>query len=389
MDLTSGLMDIQLIPQYPVIKESVILSVIGTTGRIRYFAWYKGPNTRAEYQFLKYTSAATSPLLPGPVYVSRARPFPNGSLLITDLHMIDTGNYIIRVQTEKSEENTSVSLTVYQHLRKLRVTASTSHPTENDTFTLTCNTRNAERILWSRDSVSLPSGSILRANNRTVTFSRVTRGDSGEYRCEIENSASKSISDPYTVTVYYGPDNVQITGELLVHVGSYISLSCSADSYPPPNYQWIFKDSDLNIKQNTLLLYNAYDESQGMYTCAVTNPATRRNATASVYVIVALGVRGSPDELSVTQIAGIIFGTVLGTVLIVSVTFLLYKRCVLPVREEQRETSNEKQESPSEYYNVQAPTVFNPASQENTYVGLQYKTQDTYSDLQRGYGFTA
>ncbi|XP_063798599.1 carcinoembryonic antigen-related cell adhesion molecule 8-like isoform X2 [Pseudophryne corroboree] len=297
MDLTSGMVNIQLIPQYPVIGESVTLGVTGVTGRVASIIWHKGPNTNKEYLILTYLPNDPSPLLPGPLYVSRARPFPDGSLLITDLHITDTDNYIVKVQTEKTQEQASVTLTVYERVSKPKVSASTSQPKENDTFTLTCDTRNAERILWSRNSVSLPSGPILSADNRTVTFSRVTRGDSGDYRCEAENPASRSISDPYTVTISYGPENVQITGKLYVNFGSDISLSCSADSVPPADYQWRFKDGDLNPKQNTLLIHNASSDKQGTYSCVVTNAETRLTVTTSVFVnVTAVG----PENVTIT-----------------------------------------------------------------------------------------
>ncbi|XP_063797785.1 carcinoembryonic antigen-related cell adhesion molecule 21-like [Pseudophryne corroboree] len=205
MDLTSGMMNIQLIPQYPVIGESATLSVTGVTGNIVSITWYKGPNTTTEYHILTYLTPGNPPLLPGPPHNSRVTHSSNGSLLISDLTIADSNNYTVKIQTENPEEQASVILTVYERVSKPKVTAPTSQPKENDTFTLTCDTRNAERILWSRNSVSLPSGPILSADNRTVTFSRVTRGDSGDYRCEAANPASKNTSDPYPVTVSYFP----------------------------------------------------------------------------------------------------------------------------------------------------------------------------------------
>ncbi|XP_063798600.1 carcinoembryonic antigen-related cell adhesion molecule 8-like isoform X3 [Pseudophryne corroboree] len=321
MDLTSGMVNIQLIPQYPVIGESVTLGVTGVTGRVASIIWHKGPNTNKEYLILTYLPNDPSPLLPGPLYVSRARPFPDGSLLITDLHITDTDNYIVKVQTEKTQEQASVTLTVYERVSKPKVSASTSQPKENDTFTLTCDTRNAERILWSRNSVSLPSGPILSADNRTVTFSRVTRGDSGDYRCEAENPASRSISDPYTVTISYGPENVQITGKLYVNFGSDISLSCSADSVPPADYQWRFKDGDLNPKQNTLLIHNASSDKQGTYSCVVTNAETRLTVTTSVFVNVTAEAanNGGMDK---GHIIGIVVACLLLVALVAAMLYL-------------------------------------------------------------------
>ncbi|XP_075047019.1 cell adhesion molecule CEACAM5-like isoform X2 [Mixophyes fleayi] len=267
MDLTSGMMNIQLIPQYPVIGGSVTLSVTGITGRIPSFSWYKGPNTNPVYQILTYILGDPSPQINGPLYFSRARPFPNGSLLISDLHLTDRGDYIVSVQTENPAEQTSVTLTVYERVSKPKLIAPTSLPKENHSITLTCDTSNAERILWSRGSVGLPSGPILSADNRTVTFPKVTRADSGEYRCEAENSVSKSISDPYTVTVSFlslwmdltsGMMNIQLIPQYPV-IQEFVTLSVTGISGKIITFSW-YKGPNTNA-ENQILTYIPGDPS--------------------------------------------------------------------------------------------------------------------------------
>ncbi|CAI9580398.1 unnamed protein product [Staurois parvus] len=64
---------------------------------------------------------------------------------------------------------------------KPTITISSSLPKENVSVTLTCTSTNAERILWSRvpSGAPLPSGATLSQDNRTVSFSRIHRSDSG------------------------------------------------------------------------------------------------------------------------------------------------------------------------------------------------------------------
>ncbi|XP_075047045.1 cell adhesion molecule CEACAM6-like isoform X2 [Mixophyes fleayi] len=321
MDLTCGVINIQLIPQYPVTQESVTLNVTGVTGRILSFIWHKGPYTSVEYQILTYVPHNTSPLLNGTLYFSRARPFPNGSLLISDLHTTDRGNYIVKVQTDKPAQQASVNLTIYERVSKPKVTASTSLPKENCPFILTCDTSNAERILWTKDRVSLPCGLILSEDNRTVTFHIVKLADSGEYLCEAENPVSKNISDPYTLTVSYGLQNVQITGQLDVRVGSVISLRCSTDSVPPPSYQWKFNSTDLNITQNTLRVDRVSLKRRGTYICEVNNSVTLRTATAFVYVNVSSECSPTTSGWNIGSVIGIVVAVLLLAVL---VTLLVY-----------------------------------------------------------------
>ncbi|XP_075047042.1 cell adhesion molecule CEACAM8-like isoform X4 [Mixophyes fleayi] len=370
MDLTSGMMNIQLIPQYPEIGRSVTLSVTGITGRVHSFIWYKGPNTNAEHLILTYIPGDSSETINGSLYFSRARPFPNGSLLISDLHITDSGNYIVKVQTDKPED-IFVTLTVYERVSKPKVTAPTFLPKENVSLTLTCDTSNAERILWSRGSVRLPSGHILSADNRTVTLHNVTRADSGDYRCEAENPISKSISDPYTVTVSYGPENVQITGQLRVSAGTVISLTCSAGSVPPPSYQWRLNDTDLNIKQNQLRINNASPENQGTYICVVNN--TLRTATKSVFVYVNASTAGQPALPSAdkTLIIGIVAAVLLLVILAAAIFYLFMVR----KRRKKASDTNSLTKIPPRNGQASAPTMEQPE--------LQYAAIDFNKNMPR------
>ncbi|XP_068097534.1 carcinoembryonic antigen-related cell adhesion molecule 7-like isoform X2 [Hyperolius riggenbachi] len=205
MGVASGeTLSIQLIPQHPVIRGSVTLRVTGVTGGdIRSINWYRGAGTLALNQILAYIPSVSDPVkLNGPMYHNRIEAFPNASLLISSLERTDEGDYTVQVQTDTAQQ-ASVTLTVYELVGKPTITASPSvpNPKENDTVTLTCTAANAERLVWSRDGTSLPSSASLSSDNRTVTFSRITRMDSGSYQCNAENPATKESSAPYTLTV--------------------------------------------------------------------------------------------------------------------------------------------------------------------------------------------
>ncbi|XP_040183373.1 carcinoembryonic antigen-related cell adhesion molecule 1-like [Rana temporaria] len=201
VDVSGGMMSIQLIPQNPVIGGSVTLSVTGITGGIRNFVWYKGPNTIRDYQILSYFPGDKDPLILGPLNNSRMTPFPDGSLQISNLNRTDEGNYIVKMQTNINQSDTPVYLKIYDMVGKPTITASTSLPKENDTVILTCTSTNAERIVWSR----VPSEVTLSSDNRTIFFPRINRMNSGDYQCEAENPVSKRTSDPYTLTVAFCP----------------------------------------------------------------------------------------------------------------------------------------------------------------------------------------
>ncbi|KAG8433871.1 hypothetical protein GDO86_012295, partial [Hymenochirus boettgeri] len=324
MDSACGI-DIQLVPQYPVVSESVTLKLTGIIGTIRSFSWFKGPSTNAPDQILSYIPAANPPQTQGPQetqgpqYFSRASGSPDGSLQISHLLTTDQGNYTVIIQTDTAQQVT-VNLPVYAPVTKPVISQSTNQAVESENITLTCNTTNAEKIIWSRVTGNLPSRVILSIDNRTVTFIRINRTDTGQYQCEAENPVSKDISDPYTLT------NLKIQGPLTVNVGSNITLQCSADSLPEPTYQWLINGTYTNITDKTLRIQQARSQHNVTYTCMVNNSVTRRSDVTSVNVtVIDIGDHYNPDP-----IVGIICGSILGTILVICTVWLVYRRCVLP-----------------------------------------------------------
>lgn len=112
VDVSSGIMSIQLIPQHPVIQGSVTLNITGITGKICAFSWFKGPTSSPEHQIIAYFPGDNKALVTGRIYDSRITAFPNGSLQIASLNTTDRGNYIVKVQTESPLEST-LDLNVY------------------------------------------------------------------------------------------------------------------------------------------------------------------------------------------------------------------------------------------------------------------------------------
>ncbi|XP_077312905.1 cell adhesion molecule CEACAM1-like isoform X2 [Lithobates pipiens] len=320
VNVSSGMTSIQLTPQYPVIQGSVTLNVAWITGRVQRFIWYKGPNTNPEYQILRYIRSSTAQMIPGPLFKSKMAAFSNGSLQISNLNITDEGHYTVRIQTN-NQSDISVYLTIFDMVIKPTITASTSLPKENDTVTLTCTSTNAERIVWSR----IPFGATLSPNNRTISFPRINRINSGDYQCEAENPVSKRTSDPYTLTVTYGPENVKIIGTSLKN--SAILLTCSADSVPRPTYQW-FNGKNVSALENTVHIDGAKLGKKSIYTCVVSNTVTRHTATASLYMEADNATtlcQTSGSGLGGGEIAGIVIGTVFGIFILEVIVYFVLK----------------------------------------------------------------
>ncbi|XP_077313363.1 cell adhesion molecule CEACAM7-like [Lithobates pipiens] len=197
--------NIQLIPQNPVIQSSVTLNVTGIIGKIRTILWFKGPDTNSKNQILTYLPNDDSPIYSGERYFTRVQPFPNGSLAITDLTVHDGGQYTVKIQTHIADQ-ASIDFRVYEPVSKPIITASPSQVQESDAVNLTCSAANADQIIWMKDGANLPDDVRLSADNTTIKFSSVNRTDAGKYQCEARNIASQSNSDLYSLTIPYGSE---------------------------------------------------------------------------------------------------------------------------------------------------------------------------------------
>ncbi|XP_073512029.1 cell adhesion molecule CEACAM6-like isoform X1 [Phyllobates terribilis] len=369
MDVTSGQISIQLIPRYPVISGSVTLSLTGNTKQINRYYWYKGPNKNDDYEILKYSNNAKRPLNIGPLYNDRMIAFNNGSLQINNLQIKDVGNYILRLWGKNLAEVSHVILTVYEPVTKPKITASITQPKESDPLNLSCDTSVAAKITWTRNGASISSEAQLSRDNKTLTFSSVKRKESGEYQCEAGNVVGSSTSDPHTVTVAYGPEKTHIEGKLNVMPGFPITLICSADSFPSPEYQWKLNGAVLAEKTSKYDISNAAPEDEGQYTCVVKNEVTLHTAAANVYVTV------TAEFINYTFILGLAFGLILGILVIIFGIVCLYWKIV---RKRRNELLGNRQDLIDVYYNVEEalPT---PAP---LYMSLQCRTESIYTELQ-------
>ncbi|XP_075135238.1 cell adhesion molecule CEACAM15-like [Leptodactylus fuscus] len=225
--LSALLGTIQLIPQYPAINGSVILSVTGNNERILSFSWYKGPSTSSEYQILRYVPSYSSIIIQGPLYSPRFSVLNNGSLQIKDLRMTDGGGYIARIQTETSVKEIHVSLTVYELVTKPIITSSHHPVREGDFYVLACVTANAEKITWMRLNKNFPEGAEISADSRTVTFNDFKHIDVGEYQCEAENLVSTKVSDIFSVGYHSGSSPSVIAGIVCGTVLIIVLILCA------------------------------------------------------------------------------------------------------------------------------------------------------------------
>lgn len=147
---------------------------------------------------------------------------------------------------------------------------SSGVPINMENFTLTCEvTGPVDKIYWELYSWFV--GEAIIYEGEKLPFTPVTTGDNGFYRCIATNQAGKHASPTYSLKVNYGPQSVSISGPDSAYPGNPVSLRCSANSYPEPDFVWIFnKQTSTGSEIN----FVASNNTAGNYTCKATNLVT-------------------------------------------------------------------------------------------------------------------
>ncbi|XP_030641474.1 carcinoembryonic antigen-related cell adhesion molecule 1-like [Chanos chanos] len=140
---------------------------------------------------------------------------------------------------------------------------------------------------WMKDGQPLsPSNSIIfSADLRSVSISPVRRSDSGEYQCRLSNPVSSDTAT-YTVTVSYGPENVSISGQNEVEVGSKVTLTCSAESTPPASFIWMLNGRETGETTASYSIEKIDSTHSRNYTCTAWNNVTSLKTTVHHHLTV-------------------------------------------------------------------------------------------------------
>ncbi|XP_069597327.1 carcinoembryonic antigen-related cell adhesion molecule 21-like [Ranitomeya imitator] len=326
ISLVNGKIRIEPLPEYPIAKESVILSVTGIKGNIIFFKWFKGPKATTKYHIFTYTGGT---LIVGEQYNSRVNAFSNGSLQIRDLQVEDRGKYIVKVQTNVQEDE-DIDLQVYETVGKPVITASHSEIKENHFASLTCAAANADRIVWMKsrsEIIQVKNGNIVTHENGTIVFSNIKSSDEGKYECQAENLVSRSSSGVYTLSI--------------------------------------------SREENEPIVTEPYGSTTATPYMTATSDSKHANFHESA-IYKSAGVT-----------AGIISGTVLGILLIVIVSFLFYKRCGLQRKKKRAGPPIDGPGQYAIYNNILDPATGLEPKDEPLYMCLEFASEGTYIELQK------
>ncbi|XP_019855188.1 PREDICTED: receptor-type tyrosine-protein phosphatase F-like isoform X3 [Amphimedon queenslandica] len=161
----------------------------------------------------------------------------------------------------------------------------------NDTANFTCRAQGGpgNMFRWIKGNFNGPtltaplnvsqffnSLSIFRSGYELSFIVSGGAADGGYYTCIVVNEAGYATDN---VMLFVPPVITLNPTDQYAHPGDTVTISCMADSFPPPTYQWQVLNTDTNMYQDingetmTNFTIEEIDYDQfGMYRCAVTTP---------------------------------------------------------------------------------------------------------------------
>ncbi|XP_053737759.1 carcinoembryonic antigen-related cell adhesion molecule 1-like isoform X2 [Synchiropus splendidus] len=225
-----------------------------------------------------------------PEYEDRITLFRStGSLELRNVSTNDSGTYRANILTTEGESiEDSTDLQVHVLITGAKLTVSPEDLVEfNSSVTFNCSVASGSSLAfrWRNISseISASDEVLITDGGAKLTILNVTRYDQGPYRCGVSNAVSKDISDPVTLSISYGPDEVDLQvspSQEHFEEGSTIRLSCSSSSSPPAQLQWLVNDTLLPNTGPELLLTDATEAQSGGYSCQAYNNKTLRYRTS-------------------------------------------------------------------------------------------------------------
>ncbi|XP_041347151.1 carcinoembryonic antigen-related cell adhesion molecule 1-like [Gigantopelta aegis] len=197
-------------------------------------------------------------------------------LVINRAAVSDATDWWCQLDTAKTRSNT-ISLQISSGPDSVKFTPpSPGSIAEGANLTVMCaaSCKPPCSYSWTPRNQQISQTSQLKLTN-------INRNQTGNmYTCTATNSfIPKSKSKRFTLTVYYGPDSVQLntTSPLTVKEGDDVSVSCEATNCSPScSFMWMFK-SQIKPSSSVLSLNNIQRSADGDYTCTARNTNTQKS----------------------------------------------------------------------------------------------------------------
>ncbi|XP_042279574.1 carcinoembryonic antigen-related cell adhesion molecule 5-like, partial [Thunnus maccoyii] len=252
-------------------------------------AWSVTTNNTERFIITSVSSNITDPEYEDRITLYRA----TGSLELRDL-TLNVSKYGVRITPDGGNLITgSTELKIFVPVSNVKVEVSSTDLVEfNSSVILSCfSSGSSLSFLWLNGSSEVTASERVQLTdgNSTLTIFSVTRYDQGPYSCNMSNAVSEGTSDPVNLSISFGPENINLSPTQEYYVeGSSISLSCSAASRPPAQFQWFLNGVKLSDTGPELTWINVQESQSGNYSCQAFNHRTLRYQTSQPSAITVL-----------------------------------------------------------------------------------------------------
>ncbi|XDV16240.1 hypothetical protein PO909_016040 [Leuciscus waleckii] len=192
----------------------------------------------------------------------------NNELLLQSVRREDSGRYSCAVDGH-THISPDVQLNVMYPPRNISVLISGSGVImEGDSVTLNCISDSNPPAL----NFSWFKGGTIVGSGRIFNISKISSGDSGEYKCKSINEHGEKYSDAVTLNVMHPPRNVSvlINGSGVIVEGDSVTMNCISDSNPPAEISW-FKGGTIVGSGRIYSISKISSDDSGEYKCKSIN----------------------------------------------------------------------------------------------------------------------
>ncbi|XP_076429749.1 cell adhesion molecule CEACAM6-like isoform X7 [Peromyscus maniculatus bairdii] len=272
---------IEAVPPTVLEGKNVLLLAHNLPDNLSAYHWFKGKEPLDKDLIIMH-EIKSQETKQGKLHSGRETLYPNGSLMLQNVTLKQSGIYNLNIRSAESDQKSMlVEVSIYPQLSKPSIRSNGTTAVEGqDTVEITCDPPFLKTTYtWRLNGKELPGDTnvSLSQGNTTLTLLKVSRHLKGRYECKVQNPLGVFRSNPFTLDVFYGPDNPQIfPPDKYFEEGKNLWLSCQATSHPKAQYSWNVNGEHWSSRQD-IFIHKVNMSNSGLYTCHVNNPTTGRN----------------------------------------------------------------------------------------------------------------